>query len=103
MSFKAVTFYTIVCDFPDCDADFNKDDEYAAYASIDTMREVFNDADGSWWESAFGKELHYCKDHRMQWASDQDEGDPEPEKPYLLIHDGDTDDREDDGKVSLVA
>ncbi len=100
MSIKTMPFYTVVCDWPGCDRSADEGGEYAAWASASGALDSARDAD--WWEVRDGKhEIHYCDEHPCAWASDHEDGEPFPDHPFLLIHDGDTDNSEDDGKVTL--
>ncbi len=100
MSLRPKQFYTVVCDWPGCENTADDDGEYAAWGSASGALESVRDA--SWWEGADGKnELHYCNEHPTAWASDHEDGEPYPDHPYLLIHDGDTMNPDDDGKATL--
>jgi hypothetical protein len=94
-----VTMYKVVCDWPECDASAHDGGEYVAFASPEGALEDFAYAD-NWRRGRDGK--HFCDKHPTTWASDHENGEPFPEPPYLLIHDGDTDDPGDDGYVTCV-
>jgi hypothetical protein len=99
MSKVPVKSWKIVCDWPECKDEFEYD-MYSVFGDGWDECELIDDS--NWRQSADG-EKHYCSKHPCQWASDLADGyDEEPERPYLLIHDGDTDDSDDDGFVTLI-
>jgi len=99
MSARPVESWELVCDWPDCKSK-GESGEYTIFVPGWDMQEVADDSD--WLISVDGKQ-HYCRDHKAVWASDHENGEPFPEKPYLLIHDGDTDNPlDDDGRVTLI-
>ena len=99
MSIREITYYQVVCDWPDCGTTAHDGTDYGAHESADSADEEVDNAD--WWRGR-EPETHYCDRHPATWASDHEEGEPFPEPPYLLIHDGDTDNSLDDGRVSLI-
>jgi hypothetical protein len=99
MSLKEATYYTVICDWPDCGVSVDEDGDYSAWA--DKQQALDAATDDNWRESRDGQK-HYCEAHPAVWASDYENGEPFPEPPYLLIHDGDTGDTADDGKVTFV-
>lgn len=101
MSIKRLDTFTAVCDWPGCDADAVSDHtDYSGWGDVENVNDTLDDAE--WWRGR-GGEAHYCNRHPVTWASDHEDGEPFPEPPYLLIHDGDTDSSLDDGLVSLIA
>lgn len=100
MSFREVTYYQAVCDWPDCDATAHEATDYAAWGEAHQAEEDVDNA--NWLRGARLADVWYCENHPATWAGDHENGEPFPEPPYLLIHDGDTDDTDDDGKVSLI-
>jgi hypothetical protein len=111
VSIKRVECYTFVCDWPDCDADGFAHTEYSG-GDRDLLDSTIGDACGYGWhvgrdrpeDHSFGLTgpMHFCPRHPATWASDHENGEPFPEPPYLLIHDSDTDNPDDDGKVTLI-
>ena len=99
MSIKRLDMYTAVCDWPGCSQDVMDPTEYSGWGEIEHVNDTLDDH--GWWRDRDG-ERHYCGAHRCEWASDHEDGEPFPEPPYLLIHDGDTPDLADDGMVTLV-
>lgn len=98
MSTKPEPSWSLWCDWPDCDYQFESC-EFTIFGEGWDPEEIVTDADGHL--DRDGKR-HYCDHHQTVWASDHENGEPFPEPPYLLIHDGDTDSGDDDGKVSLI-
>ncbi|MGZ4518912.1 MAG: hypothetical protein ACXVXP_00270 [Mycobacteriaceae bacterium] len=98
MSIKPIDCFTIVCDWPGCGADVMEDADYSGWGDVDYLLETTSDS--GWWTSTTAMS-HFCNEHPAIWASDLEDG-ALPSRPYLLIHDGDTDNRDDDGKVTLV-
>lgn len=96
---REVTFYQAVCDWPGCDVTAHEDTDYAAWADVAMAAE---DVENAEWLRGLGPDECYCRNHPAVWASDHENGESFPEPPYLLIHDGDTDDVTDDGRVSLI-
>lgn len=99
MSIKTWTGYSGVCDWPGCGIDVMGGTDYSAWGERDAVEETMVDWD--WWIGADG-EHHYCDKHPTVWAADIEDVAEMP-RPFLLIHDGDTDDPDDDGKVTLVS
>lgn len=99
MSVREVVMYRVVCDWPGCEASAQDATDYYAWTDATHALDVTVDAD--WRESTTGR-FHYCLDHPATWAGDHEDGEPYPPPPYLLIHDGDTDDPFDDGKVTFM-
>ncbi len=66
------------------------------------VEDALDDARCDGWQEGRDGKAHYCDRHPTFWASNRELGEPDPEPPYLLIHDGDTGDRDDDGKVTLI-
>lgn len=100
MSIKSAPFYTVICNWPECGHSPDEDGDSIAWAEVSQAIESAKDA--GWWQDKDDPETWYCGDgmHPMWWASDV--GD-RPDPPYLLIHDGDTDNSlDDDGKVTLL-
>lgn len=100
--------YSAVCDWPGCTRDVMDPTDYSG-GDMTMVQNALED--GDWWIGARAEEAHdfgltggrhYCNNHPAAWASDHENGEPFPEPPYLLIHDGDTGNSEDDGKVSLI-
>jgi hypothetical protein len=91
--------YQVVCDWPGCDAHLSDYDDGVIVAWVDQASALESRNPGAW-ESQDGV-AHYCESHPSTWASDHENGEPYPDPPYLLIHDGD---REPvyDGSVTLV-
>lgn len=100
MSVREKTFYGVECDWPDCGFIAGDEGEYQWWAEQDHAIEQAGEWD--WWMGADGAH-HYCSGHPTLWASDRDDLGDTLEPPYLLIHDGDTDNRNDDGRVTLIA
>lgn len=100
MSIKEVPGYVVICDWPGCGVPANEDGDFAFWTEKSSAIDSASDA--GWWETTDG-EKHYCGDskHVYAWASDHENGEPYPDPPYLLIHDGD-DPKEEDGRVSLI-
>lgn len=98
MSLQAVTMWRIACDWPGCKGSPLDDTDY--YAWSDPVGAI-DSAEDNGWRGRDGKS-HYCNNHPTTWASDHENGEPFPDPPYLLVHDGDTGDYDDDGKVSLI-
>jgi hypothetical protein len=97
---KPETSWSLWCDYPGCDYQFEAGD-YNVFGDGWDAEEIVTDSDGR--IGVDGK--HFCHRHPTTWASDHEPPDasPLPEPPYLLIHDGDTANPiHDDGKVSLV-
>lgn len=102
MSIKPIDCYTIVCDWPDCAADVMETSDYSG-GDLTLVNEAFEDRCADGWHLGASEDRHYCDKHPAIWAHLLlDAGDPEPERPYLLIHDGDTGNPDDDGRVTLV-
>lgn len=97
MSKQPVKAWEIVCDWPECECRYEWGD-YSVFGDDWEPKDMLSDGD---WDMTSNGEKHYCPEHPRAWASDMEDGDPEPERPYLVIHDGDTDDPDDDGFVSL--
>jgi hypothetical protein len=99
VSKQPVKAWKIVCDWPECKTDFEYG-EWTFFGDDWEPKDMLSDGD---WDMSPNGEKHYCPKHPRHWASDLSDGwDEEPERPYLLIHDGDTEDRNDDGYVTLV-
>ena len=90
--------WSLWCDWPGCKYQFEYGD-YTFFGDGYSPEEIVTEDDGHVDRDG---ERHYCHQHPAFWASDYENGEPLPEPPYLLIHDGDTDDAEHDGLVSLV-
>lgn len=99
MSIREVTMYRVECDWPGCTASPQDDSEYFAWSNKGDAEEYATDAN---WRVGRAGMCHYCPEHPSEWASDHEHGEPYPEPPYLLIHDGDTDSDDDDGRVTFV-
>jgi len=99
VSFKEVTYYEAQCDWPGFVCGRQTDSEFTAWAEPDSVLDIMTDAE---WRTSRDGKSHYCDLHPAIWASDYENGEPFPEPPYLLIHDGDTDDSNDDGRVTYV-
>ena len=98
MTIKEVTYYQGVCDWPGgCDAELHY--EYTAWSDPGSVLDEVRGAD--WWPSNGDETTFYCNNHPAVWASDDDDR-AGATPPYLLIHDGDTDDPLDAGTVSLI-
>ena len=90
--------WSLWCDWPECDYQWEYGD-FTIFGDGYDADEIVTDSDGLL--GLDGK--HYCHRHPAIWASDHEQGEPFPDPPYLLIHDGDTDDPiNDDGKVTHV-
>jgi hypothetical protein len=98
MSFKPIPCFTGICDWPGCGADVLADGEYSGYGETEHIVDEMVDAG---WRTGADGESHYCDEHPVAWASDQEQVDSMI-PPFLLIHDGDTDSRDDDGRVTLI-
>jgi hypothetical protein len=99
VSIREVTMYRVECDWPDCGASAQDDSEYFAWSDKDDAVQYAVDAD--WRVSRHGV-CHYCPDHPTVWASDRPGVEAFSPAPFLVIHDGDTGDADDDGHVSYV-
>lgn len=100
MSARPLEAWELICDWPDCKAK-GEDGDYTIFA-MDAYdpAEVAENCD---WLTSKDRQSHYCREHTVVWASDHEDGEPFPAPPYLLIHDGDTDNPlMDDGSVTLV-
>ncbi len=84
MSVKAVTYYTVVCDWPGCGADSNEGSDYTAWSDQDGALVVVDERD--WWPDKDG-ERHYCTEHPMQRDVDVDEYEAPLTGMHLLIRD----------------
>lgn len=98
MSIKTWTGYSGVCDWPGCGIDVMDGTDYSAWGERDAVEETMTDYD---WRIGADGERHYCDKHPAAWASDPEHVAEMP-RPFLLFHDGDTGNPDDDGKVSLV-
>lgn len=91
--------YRVVCDWPDCKASAQDDGEYyawrQAYAAVDEAM------DADWWRDSTNEKRHYCRNHPTTWTSDHEDGEPYPERPFLLVHDDD-DSGYGGGTVTLI-
>lgn len=95
MSMREEKAWSLWCDWPGCERQFESY-EYSIFGDGWDPDEIVRDADGR-----IGTDgTHYCRQHPAVWASNHEDGQPFPPPPFLLIHDGDTDDDEDDGKVT---
>ncbi|MGH3504448.1 MAG: hypothetical protein ACRDQA_26650, partial [Nocardioidaceae bacterium] len=76
------------------------DTEYSAWGNEDGAEDSARDA--GWWFGVDG--THFCNHHPTTWV--RDIGDAEfgvpPGQPHLVLHDGDTGEADDDGRVSFV-
>lgn len=99
MSVLGVTMFRVICDWADCPNSPQDDTDYFAWGEPEQAEETASDAD---YRTGRDGETHYCLDHPATWASDHEMGEPFPPKPFLLIHDGDTDEPDDDCKVTLI-
>lgn len=99
MSIKRLDTFTAVCDWPGCGADVMDPTDYSGIGEVEHVNDTLDDY--NWWRGADGI-AHFCNAHPATWASDHEDGEPFPKPPYLLIHDGDTNDPDNDGKVSLI-
>lgn len=95
MSIKRLDTYTAVCDWPGCSADVMDPTDYSGWGEVDNVTETLADYD---WHTSTTGMSHFCYEHPAVWVSEPDR----PQPPYLLIHDGDTDNPDDDGRVTLV-
>ncbi|NUO35607.1 MAG: hypothetical protein HOQ18_18390 [Dermatophilaceae bacterium] len=99
MSVRPEKSWSLWCDWPGCDYQF-EDGDYSIFGDGHDAEEIVTEADGR--IDRDGKR-HYCHNHPATWASDHENGEPFPAPPYLLIHDGDTGNPlDDDGRVSLI-
>ncbi|WP_182377860.1 hypothetical protein [Nocardioides sp. WS12] len=99
MSIKRFDTFTAICDWPECGADVMESSDYGGWGEMDALDTEMEDAD---WRIGADGTSHYCDKHPVQWVGTRLDGDPEPPRPYLLIHDGDTGNFDDDGKVTLI-
>lgn len=97
MSIREVTYYQASCDWLGCTR--TPHTEYTAWEDPGSARD---DVEYAEWHFDRDGKRHYCNEHPATWASEHEDGEPFPEPPYLLIHDGDTDNSDDDGKVTLI-
>lgn len=74
-------------------------DEHYAWLPHHAMEDG---ADRGWVRHRVNHDLWYCDRHTVAWASDHECGEPWPDPPYLLIHDGDTGDPADDGHATPI-
>lgn len=99
MSKRVEESWSLWCDWPGCKTQFEYGD-YSIFGDGWDAEDMLTDSD---WRIGRDGQAHYCAKHPCVWASDHEDGEPFPEPPYLLIHDGDTAEPiEDDGKVTLV-
>jgi hypothetical protein len=96
MSRRPVESFEVICDWPDCGERYEEGD-YSIFGPDWAVEDMMRDSD---WLVSRDETQHYCRKHRCAWASDHEDGEPFPAEPFLLIHDGDTDDADDDGKVT---
>ena len=99
LSLRAEKSWSIHCDWPTCDYQFESGD-YTVFGDGWEPDEIVTECDG-WVGQVDGE--HYCYHHLVSWFSDHEDGEPFPTEEYLLIHDGDTvSPIDDDGKVTYV-
>jgi hypothetical protein len=96
MSKREEKCWSLWCDWPGCEFQFEYGD-YTIFGNGYDPDEIASESDG--WVGVDGS--HYCHNHLTAWASDYEDGEPFPGTPFLLIHDGDTDNSDDDGRVTL--
>ncbi|GAB2970197.1 hypothetical protein [Nocardioides montaniterrae] len=112
MSVKRVDCFTVVCDWHGCGATVCDESDYSGWDVDGIEVEVENAIDAGWHQARDRGMLgllsagtvsgeHYCHRHPAAWASDAEQV-ASMTPPYLLIHDGDTEDPDDDGRVTLV-
>lgn len=99
MSIRAVTMYQLVCDWPSCETSATDMSEVWAWTSPELATVDAFDID---WRASRDETQHYCPKHPSEWASDHEDGEPYPDHAHLVIHDGDTGDHRDDGRVTYV-
>jgi hypothetical protein len=99
MSVRQVTMYRVVCDWPGCEASAQDDSEYYAWTDGDDAEQYAADLD---WRVSLSGLCHYCPTHPAVVMSEHEYGEPFPEPPYLLIHDGDVGNPEDDGRATYI-
>lgn len=100
MSFHSIPCWQVRCDWPGCEATPADVSDYSGWGDQSVAHEEAVELD---WRTSPDDEQHYCDDHPAMWASDHENGETYPAPPFLLIHDGDTDDPiNNDGKVVLV-
>lgn len=87
--------FTLICDWPGCDADVLEGHDYSGFGQIDYLYEIAEDGG---WQKGQNRQW-YCEQHPTEWASDHEDGEPYPDGMYLLIHDGDGEG--EDGTVTL--
>jgi len=97
---RPVDAWELVCDWPECES--TADDGYnTIYA--DNPYDPGEIAEYADWLTSKDGASHYCWEHPTTRASDHTGGLALPDPPYLLIHEGDTDNPVmDDGSVTLV-
>lgn len=86
MTLKPVQMFTVICDFPGCEADAFGDDAYAEYSCSDASGAIGQAVSQDWVTDA-DDQRHYCDNHNTIWESDLQDGEAEPERPYLLFLD----------------
>jgi len=89
---EEVAMYRLICDWPGCGACAQDQSDFYAWASPDQA--IADGAEAGWHEGRDGK-TWYCDEHPATWVSIHENGKPDRDPPYLLIHDS-------DGKVTMV-
>ena len=101
LSLKAEKSWSVHCDWPGCNHQFESGD-YSVFGEGWEPDEIVTECDG-WIGQVEGE--HYCWQHLTIWSSDLEGNDADrpPVAEYLLIHDGETlSPTDDDGKVTYV-